>query len=269
MDTKVFTDNGNYLLLALDHRENFKKLKNQSNPELVSDNEVIDDITRVIERIYTNVTGLVLDTNYSLPAFNKLNISKPFLLPAESTLLDKGKDIQNNPYRTASEIRETGASGIKLMVQLNPDQDSANQQAQLIKNAIDDAHSTNLPLFMGFLTYEMGDSEKVLRSVEYLLQQSVLPDVLVLEFPGSDYMCQRTTSILGETPWIMMTGGGDYVLFREQLMMASENGCRGFLAGRSLWQDYFEEKDSIQKSDFLTNTLPLRFNEMKKIVESL
>jgi len=45
--------------------------------------------------------------------------------------------------------------------------------------------------------------------------------------------------MLSQIPWILLSRGADYTLFKEQLLIASDNGCWGFLAGRSLWQDYF------------------------------
>jgi len=270
MDSNLFAENGNYLMLALDHRDGFKKIINPIDPNAISHEQVVNDIQKILQNVHSDFSGMVLDTDYSLPAYKSLEIQKPYLLPIENmsfSLTEEGRfDSLTN---SAQDIKNLGASGIKLMIQFNPDLKSAEHQVQIANTTITEAHDRGIPVFLGLITYDMEDSEKILRSVEYLLENSVTPDVFILEFPGSDYMCQRVTRILGVTPWIILTGGDDYVLFREQLMMACENGCRGFLAGRSLWQEYFETKDISKKEDFLINTLSLRFKEMKKIVESL
>jgi tagatose-1,6-bisphosphate aldolase len=50
--------------------------------------------------------------------------------------------------------------------------------------------------------------------------------------------------------------------FLKQVFVASQNGCGGFLAGRSLWQDYFDKTDEDKKEEFLSIELPKRFAEM-------
>ena len=78
-------------------------------------------------------------------------------------------------------------------------------------------------------------------------------------------MCQRISKLLGSIPWFLLTRGDDYTLFREQLIMSVDNVCRGFLAGRSIWQEYFEAEDGMEKEKFLNETLTSRFDEISKI----
>lgn len=257
-----FNENGNYLMLAFDHRDNFKKYINSKNPEKVIDGKVVDSIKNIIESLKDDFSGILLDSQYSLPAFRELQIQKPFLLPAEKsngekiTILDKSsKDIKN-----------AGGSGVKLLIYFDPNSETAEPNLLLLKKFLDEAHEVGIPLFLTIISDDMRDPERVLRSVEYFLKKNVIPDVFVLEFPGSDYLCRKVSNMLGSIPWIMISGGADYILFREQLIIATENDCRGFIAGRSLWQEYFDIAEPERKRHFLEFTLPLRFKEIKEII---
>lgn len=270
MDSKIFTENGRYLMLAFDHRESFKKFINPNSPQEVTYEEALKCKTDIISSVKDLFSGILIDPNYGLEAYRSLEIDKPYLLPIEESGYQKFNDERINVLTSsASELKEMGASGVKILIYFNPDLESSKQQLQTAKKALEDAHANNLPFFLEIVTYDIQEEDKVFRSVECFLNNDVLPDVFKIEFPGSDYICKKITNILGVTPWIMLTRGADYTLFREQLQIASENGCRGFLAGRSLWQEYFDITDPIEKEKFLTTTLPLRFEEIKKISSDL
>jgi len=79
-------------------------------------------------------------------------------------------------------------------------------------------------------------------------------------------LSKKVSDVLGQIPWIILSRGADYTLFKEQVLIASENGCWGFLAGRSLWQDYFDFNEEADKEKFLKETLPSRFEEIRQII---
>jgi tagatose-1,6-bisphosphate aldolase len=49
MSADIFTKQGKFLMLALDHRESFKKFVNPSDPKSVSDSEVIEAKRAIID----------------------------------------------------------------------------------------------------------------------------------------------------------------------------------------------------------------------------
>jgi tagatose 1,6-diphosphate aldolase len=270
MDTKIFTENGRYLMFAFDHRGSFKKFIDPEDPENVTREQAANHKKKLINSIKDQFSGILIDPEFGLDAYKSLDIQKPFLLPAEETGYETVNEEKVNVLvNKASELKELGASGVKVLIYFNPDLQTAKQQLYTSKKILKDAHENGMPLFLEIVTYDMGDEEKVLRSVEYFVENDVIPDVFKIEFPGSDYLCQKVTNILGITPWIMLTRAVDYTLFKEQLSMACDNGCRGFLAGRSLWQEYFDIIDPIKVDEFLSNTLPSRFTEISKIATSL
>lgn len=267
MDPNAFSENGNFLILAFDHRDNFKKFINPEFPEEVTDQETIESIKNIIKSLKSGFSGILLDEQYSLSAYKELQVEKSFLLPIENSefeIIDEEKISVIS--KDSIDIKNSDAEGVKLLIHFDPSSKNVEKKLIDVQRTIQDAHENNLPLFLGIISDNMQDPERVLNSVEYLVEKNVLPDVFAVEFPGSDYLCQKLTNTLGRTPWLLITGAANYTLYQEQLRMACENGCRGFLAGRSLWQEYFEIKDTIIKEQFLQKILPLRFEKIRDIV---
>ncbi|MBW6442105.1 DUF2090 domain-containing protein [Patescibacteria group bacterium] len=267
MDSQIFTENGRYLMFAFDHRESFKKFINSEDPDKVTEEEAFTQKRLLIDSVKDKFSGILIDPEYGLKAYQSLDVNKPYLLPIEkSGSVPVNGEKTNVLERNANDIKNMGASGVKILIYFNPDLDTARQQLNTSKQALEDSHNNSLPFFLEIVTYDMGDETRVLRSIQNFLDNHIVPDVFKIEFPGSDYLCQRVTSVLGATPWIMLTRAANYALFKEQLKIACENGCRGFLAGRSLWQEYFDTNDATQRLVFLDITLPSRFDEIRDIV---
>jgi tagatose-1,6-bisphosphate aldolase len=146
----MFTENERYLMLALDHRESFRKLINPQNPEKISKDEASKNKGKIIESLKDKFSGVLIDQEYGLGPYKELQINKPFLLPMEESgyeLVDNER-INKIIYK-CSDIKNSGASGAKILLYFNPDYEkSAKIQADIAKQALEDAHQNNLPLFL-------------------------------------------------------------------------------------------------------------------------
>jgi tagatose-1,6-bisphosphate aldolase len=163
-----------------------------------------------------------------------------------------------------------GAQGVKLLLFFHPDANTATAQLTLARDVYTQCKEQGLPFFLEILNYSLNDtkydpSSLVPRSVEMFLAQGIEADVFKLEFPGSPEACKSVTELLGDTPWILLTKGASYEKFKEQLTVAIAHGARGFLAGRSLWQDFVEVPSAEWKTFFQT-TVVSRFKEICAIV---
>lgn len=266
-DLAQFTAQNKYLMLALDHRESFKELINPQNPVDVQPEEVIKIKAQIIESLKDQFSGILIDIDYGLPAYKNKN--KPFLLPVEKSgykEVDEGR-ITELAYLT-NELKEKGASGIKLLLYFNPDRDAAKQQVKTAKKVAEDCVKENLPFFLEIVVYDSVPKQKtIVNSVKYFLKGGVYPDVFKIGYPETAENCQEITGILGETPWILLTAGEDFEIFKSQLQVAIKNGCSGFLAGRALWKELFKLQED-KKEKFLQETLPKRFAEICQIATS-
>lgn len=269
IDLKKFKNQGKYLMLALDHRGSFRRYINPSDPGKVTDNVLIKTKAMIIEALEDQFSGVLLDPDWGMPAYKSKN--KPYLLCLEKTgyVENDGEKITELQY-SARQLKEWGASGVKLLIYFNPEAKSARQQIKTAQTALADSHKNKLPLFLEIVTY--GDkkknnrSELVLDSVKMFLKNNIAPDVWKLEYPGNKKSCEKITGLVGKTPWILLTGGATYKVFVKQLQDAVAAGAVGFLAGRALWQEISDYKTEADKKEFLNTVVADRFRKISKVV---
>lgn len=261
-----FRINGKFLMLALDHRGSFKKFVNKADPESVSDEEMVKVKKMIIDSVAEDMSGVLVDPKWGLPAYT--DRTKPFLLCTEKTgYVETGGDRTTEIEYAPSDLKKMGASGVKLLLYMNPDAANCGMQMATAKKSIDDSHAAGLPLFLEFVTYgneEAGKprSEWVLRSVEMFLKAGIIPDVFKLEFPGDAKSCKKITGMLKDKPWILLTRGEPYEVFVEQLKTAVAAGAVGFLAGRAIWQEVADFSGDAGRRKFLKEVSAGRFKEI-------
>lgn len=257
-------------MLALDHRESFKKYINPNNPEAASEQELVQAKAMIIESVQDQFSGLLIDLDWGLPGYKSK--SKPYLLPLEKSgyMDNAGEKITELEY-PAKQLKEQGASGAKLLLYFNPEAASVSQQIKTAQIALADSHANSLPFFLEIVTYgneELGKTraEWVLRSVEILLENNIIPDVWKLEYPGDLDSCKKISKLVGPTPWILLTRGEKFSVFEKQLTDAVAAGAVGFLAGRALWQEISDYKNEAEKNNFLLAVVKQRFQVISDIV---
>ncbi|KKP59393.1 MAG: Tagatose-bisphosphate aldolase [Candidatus Magasanikbacteria bacterium GW2011_GWC2_34_16] len=270
MSINQFTKNGKFLMLALDHRDSFKQYINKINPDFVNNDDLILVKKAIIDATRENFSGVLLDPDWGYHAYT--NPDKPFLLSLEkSGYTDIAGERNTVLQYSAIQLVGWGASGAKLLVYFNPvAKKEMEHQIEVTRQALEDCQKNNLPLFLEIVTYgnealDKSRAEWVLESLQQFISAGIKPDVWKLEYPGSAAACAEITKLVGDTPWILLTRGEDYEIFKEQLKIALANGAVGFLAGRAIWQE-IKNFDTIKlKQDFLNTVAAKRFKEICEI----
>ena len=258
-------------MLALDHRGSFKKLINPENPAAVSDEEAIRLKRGIIQAVENETSGILIDSEYGLRAYE--SHSRPFLLPVErSGYTEESGERITTLEHSARELKSMGASGIKLLLYMNPAVTTFARQLATAETVCAEARAEALPSFVEIVTYDPGGAEydrgqMILKILISFLEREICPDVFKLEYPGAPALAGDITNLLGERPWILLTRGEHFDTFQKQLTEATKHGARGFLAGRALWQEVCTLEGSEQET-FLAGTLPERFRTIKKITLS-
>lgn len=272
MNLDQFKKDGKFLMLALDHRGSFKKLMNPDNPDSVEDYQAIDLKKEIINSVKNYMSGILIDTDYGLAAFDK---SKPFLLPIEkSGYKDEGGERITEIAYSVEQLKNWGADGAKLLIYFNPFIESYKKQLETAKKVIEECRQNNFSVFLEIVTYEKDHElslderpKYVLDSLQMFLNNGILPSVFKLEYPGNKETCIKITEILKDIPWIILTRGVTFAEFVPQCKEAAESGCVGFLAGRALWQEVCSMQ-SQEKQKFLKETLPERFRKISEVFNS-
>lgn len=268
-----FTKNGKFLMLAIDHRHSFKKILNPKEPERVSDELIIKTKQEIISSLSDQVSGVLLDVNWGLPAYKKTKINLPFLLAIEKSGYQEKDDgrLTTLAY-SIDQLKKKGASGIKLLIYFNPFSSTASVQLKTARQIFLDCRTKELPFFLEIVTYHTDNSVKknvnlIIESLKRFLAESIRPDVFKIEYPGSIKACKQVNDLLKHRPWILLTRGENFEVFRHQLKTAVDYGCQGFLAGRALWKEIGMYQNEEERKEFLNTVVKKRFQEIVSIVE--
>ncbi len=277
MDITPFMVKNRLLMLALDHRGSLETMLPTSVSAEHRRNTVIEIKRQLMQSLASLYSGVLIDSDYGLSAYHELagdiHVSeKPFLLCIEKTgYTDTDHERQTHLEYSVANLKAKGAKGIKLLLFFHPDAKTASSQIDLTRDVYRQCREQELPFFLEILNYQLHDSvydpsDLVPRSVRTFLDHGITAEVFKLEFPGTPKSCRLVTDMLGNTPWILLTKGETYEKFKAGLEIASENGARGFLAGRSLWQD-FSLLPQDQWGKFFESTVKERFVEISRIAQ--
>jgi sulfofructosephosphate aldolase len=265
----TFIKDGRFAVLAFDHRGSFVKMMQAHTKKEVGAADATALKGKIIAALSSRASGMLLDEEYGLPAYKQLGITVPYLLPAEKTgYTDQEGERVTVTERTAAELKEQGAHAVKLLLYVHHGAASWEAQMQTARNVIEDAHGSDLPVFLEFVLYSppgKGESS-VVEVVGRALAQGVLPDVWKLPYPGSREDAEKVSALVEVTPWVLLTGGGTFEEFLEHYKESVTAGASGFVAGRSLWQEaceLFDDEAALQT--FLSIKLVERFDALTEV----
>lgn len=272
-----FSRNGFLIMLALDHRGSFEKIMGvaEKTPQNIS--KLIETKSKLIRSLYPIFSGVLIDQEYGLPAYEIVNteipqsFQKPYLLCIEKTGYEE-KDHERTTVLEYSvdQLVGKGAKGVKILLFFNPHAKNASVQLNTAKAVLEGCRKNNVPLFLELVTYpveatEIPDENLVISSVEYFLERNVVPDVFKLEYPHNPDSCKKITILLKQTPWILLSKGEPFDDFRNHIKIAGQNGARGFLAGRSIWQEINQFTGS-DLDTYLKDEVVSRFSQIAHIM---
>lgn len=251
-------------MLAFDHRGSFEKMMQAAYPDsVVTKEEIIELKRRIIDAVAGMSSGVLIDQDYGLPAYEKSDCVTPFLLPLEKTGYtdEAGERVTELLYSPESLLLD-GAQGAKLLLYTNPYLPTWEKQLATAKEAWQTTQEADIPLFVEFVLYEANGIKPgtVVENVRLATLAGLTPEVWKVAYPGSLEACQEMTALAKETPWIVLTGGGTFEDFAREYENALRAGASGFLAGRALWAEACSlYRDEEKLSAFLNETLRDRF----------
>ncbi len=267
-DLKKFLYKGAYTLLALDHRGSLFRVlqkKGVEDPEEAA----FEFKKQVLLALSEGSSGVLLDPKIGLKAWEEIEGKKPYLLCLEKSGYEEVQDERVTSLEYSPEqLKKLGASAAKLLLYFNPNYKASKLQLETGKRAVQECKKAGLPLFLEIVVYkkERGEVEDghILSSLKAFLEAGIYPQVFKLQPPKSFKAAKEITSLLKplRIDWIVLTQGVEFKVFQERLKQAVLAGCKGFLAGRSIWQEGVGLKGKELK-EFLETTALARF---KKIV---
>jgi tagatose 1,6-diphosphate aldolase len=185
------------------------------------------------------------------------------------------------------QVKKIGASAVKLLIYFRPDlKDVAASQVDLVARVAEECLAEDIPLLVEAVTYPVAEEKEnptafAKRKPELVIESArtltSLPiDIYKAEFPADmDY--ERDEARLGmycrelneacQVPWVLLSAGAGFVLFRKQVEIASRAGASGFLAGRALWQEATGIHTRQDRKRFFDSITVRRFREIAAIAD--
>jgi tagatose 1,6-diphosphate aldolase len=246
---------GVFAVAAIDHRDALTAAHAKAGLPKPTREQVLRFKATVIEALAPHATGVMLDSEAGGLA---LSIGAPgpgpVVMPLEAqgySDVEAGRVTTFLPDWSPARAAESGASACKLLLPYRPDHEaSAALQDAVVAEAVAGCRAVGLPLILEPIAYPLPSEDAttlagrlgpiVLATVERL--RPVGADVLKLQFPrDSDRAaeagwCRGIDAACGETPWVLLGGGGDADGFARDVEVTCDAGASGFIAGRTLWQ---------------------------------
>ena len=253
------SDTGRLSVLALDHRNNLRRMLGPDDPSAVPYEELVEVKRAVVRAIMRTASGILLDpelgaaqaiTDGSLPSGAGLIVA---VEASGYTGPSTARVSRLLPDWGVLQAKRMGADAIKLLLYYHPDAANASQQEQLLIEVAEACADVDLPLFLETLGYSIDESapkltggarrDVVVRTARRLT--ALGGDILKCEFPYDPSVSERDRWLeacqeLDEAsaiPWVILSAGVDDATFEAQTEVACQAGASGVLVGRSVWGD--------------------------------
>lgn len=290
--SQASSPDGIFTILAIDHRDALRAVLDPQDPAAITPSALTEVKLDLLRDLGAYATAVMLDPEYSVGqalASRALPGRTGFIAAAEA----QGYLGDPTARRTSlldgwsvAKAKRAGACGVKLLVLYRPDAgEVAEAQERIVAAVIADCAREELPLFLEPLFYgpveEEGSSpaapsrrELVIESVRRL--GALGPDVLKVPFPV-DPVQQQDRTVWAEAcaeldeaspvPWALLSGGGSFERFRDQVLVASSAGASGFMVGRALWGDVVTA-ERADRDRLVEAVVRPRFLELVEIARS-
>lgn len=255
---KAATPTGHFAVLAIDHVGSFAATVRPDDPDSMS-----------TEDIWAAKLPLI---NGLCPAGGAMLIDPGFLegtgFTRSAALRDTGLilGIEDGDYAdvltaprflpgwTVERAARLGVDAVKISMFFEPGGDTS-AATDFVTEVVDQCRQLDMPLFaepLALYHQPHERSEAVLEGVR--LFGHLGADVLKLQFPepaentSPDSWAEACEEIdrLSPVPWAILSEGGDYHLFRQQLAVACRAGASGFLGGRAVWREAATGEDTLE-----------------------
>ena len=293
MGLRSVTDaGGRFKVLALDQSNSFRKfikaqMERQAKKGDVSYDQVVHAKLEITQVLAPSASAVLLDVNYGArQAINSFDVPRTAgLIVRVEASRDAGLPGEFEPGWGVAQIKRMGGAAVKLLVYMDV-QDAKATKAQMafVKRVAEDCQKEDILLMIEELSYpRKGEDKKtpayVARRPENIMKSAELigpyADILKLEFPAdiatdSPEKIQKNLAALNKAairPWVLLSAGVKFDLFAKQVELAMKAGCSGTMAGRAIFQEYFDANTPDEQKRFLETTGIQRMNTLNAIVD--
>ena len=276
------SDGGRFAVLAVDHRDSLRAVLAPEDPGSVDDAEITGLKRQLVGALAQGATGVMLEPEYSIPQLLDGTLPAGVGFTAALEAQGYGADPEAAPVRilkgwSVEAAANSGASAAKLLVFYRPDRRAhAAAQERVVTEILSQCRRVGIPLMVEPLFYGLDDPSLrrglVLETVERFAAMD--PHLLKLPFPVDptaepdrrvwEQACAQITQRC-TMPWTLLSGGGSFQSYRDQVAVAVAAGCSGFMAGRALWGEA-AVAPARQRSQMISELVTPRLAELRSLL---
>jgi len=230
-------------VLAIDHRDSLRAVINPDAPETVERSEIIALKELIVDELAAGATGVMLEPEYSIPGLvDRLPAGVGFTAALES------QGYSSDPSSVPTELLEgwsvaqakaSGASAAKLLAYISESApEHAAQQRATIASVVEACSAESIPLLLEPLAFP-GEPHGPGTIAAVKATMPLGATVMKVAWPGLEHLGELVDA-LEDRPWVLLSGGGPFETYLEQVDSAVQQGCSGFMAGRAVWREVTE-----------------------------
>lgn len=279
---------GVFSVLALDHRNNLRRILSPEAPDGVSFDDLSTFKQRVVEALGPASTAVLLDPEFGAAqciAAGALSPAVGLVVALEATGYG-GESVARSSQVlegwSAEKARRMGADAVKLLVYYHPDAPTAGEIETLVQETSEVCSRLDLALVVEPLSYSLkpgarlegGERRRVVVETARRLTGPGV-DLLKAEFPclpESDPADWRAAcaevSRASPVPWVVLSAGVDFETYVRQVTAACEAGASGVAAGRAVWKELVDLPEE-RRAVFLAGPALLRTRRLTSICDGL
>ncbi len=275
------TDDGHFVILAIDHRGNLLDDLNRHAERPLSDDEFAAFKQEVIATLSREASGLLTDPAYGLgKGIAERTIPGKIGLLAPIEVTDYSLSVSQRsprfiPNWSVEKIKRMGASGVKLLLYFHPEAPDVKERQATVDKIVEECRRYDIPFFLEPIPYSLdkplNSAELTQITVEMARRFSMMGvDVLKLQFPvniaqstdESEWLqaCKAVNDACS-VPWALLSAGVDYATFLRQARIACQAGASGVIAGRAIWGEAVALQ-AVDRTKFLRETAIARMREL-------
>lgn len=269
---QLATDEGVIAVLAIDHRDSLRAVLDTD----VTEAEIAQFKIDLISGVGPQASGVMLEPEFSLPHVIKAGAikgSQGFMaaLEAQGYMQDPwAGPTQMMPGWSARDAKMMGASAAKLLLPYAPERlEHAEAQRAVVAEVAAVCADLDMALLVEPVAFGMEDAARPQTVLDTVMQLTDLPiDVMKVEFPGElskpegwADACAAVDDACNQ-PWVLLSSGVTFEEYRDQLVVAFDNGCSGFTGGRAIWRPASDASPDMRK-EVISTVVSDQFAELR------
>src|SRR5207302_843462 len=188
---------------------------------------------------------------------------------------DAGIPGEYEPGWSVKQIKKMGCSAVKLLVYMDVENDAyTKNQLKFAKEIYDACAEEDILLMTEELSFPREGEDKktpayVARRPKNIIESAKLlgpiTDILKLEFPGEEHLKALNDAAI--RPWVLLSAGEKFDIFQKQVEASMKAGSSGIMAGRAIFNEYFEQTTPDARASFLQTTATKRLKVLCDLVD--